>query len=180
MTSSGTLRFTPVAMAFHWLTAVLVAVGVAIALLLDSTETARDRNDLLAIHKSIGILIFGLAWLRVLWRTTHAPPPLIVSQPPWQKAAAWVTHVALYLITLTMPITGFISAAARGRETTFFDLFKIPQWVPLDRSLSTLTENVHEWSSWGLYALVGLHVGAVIYHHFVQKDGLFGRMWPGR
>lgn len=172
------VRYSSAAIALHWLTAVLVLIGVGLAWLLDSTETAAERNELLAIHKSVGILIFVLAWMRVGWRATHAPPPQAGPQPWWQKAAAWATHMALYLITLTMPISGYISAAARGRKTDFFGLVDIPQWVPLDRSLSTLTEEIHEWSSLGLYALVSLHLSAVLYHQLVQKDGLFERMWP--
>lgn len=173
-----TIRYSTTAIAFHWLTAVLVLIGVALAWLLDSTETAAERNALLAIHKSVGILIFGLAWLRVGWRLTHRPPALSEPQPWWQALAAWATHMALYLITLTMPISGYISAAARGRKTDFFGLVDIPQWVPLDRSLSTLTEEIHEWSSLALYALVILHLLAVLYHQLVKEDGLFDRMWP--
>jgi cytochrome b561 len=178
--ASGTVRYSAPAIAFHWLTMVLVVAGVAIALSLDSTETAAERNELLAVHKSIGLVIFALAWLRVGWRVTHKVPSPPAGQPLWQRAAALVTHMTLYLITLAMPVSGYISAAARGRETTFFGLFKVPQWVPLDRSLSTLTEQIHEWSSWALYGLVALHAAAALYHQFVVQDGLLGRMWPAR
>lgn len=171
-------RYSLPSIVLHWLTAALMMATVVIALLLESTDSAAARNDLLSIHKSIGITIFALAWLRLGWRIGHAPPEWQDLPPAWQRAAAWLTHMALYLITLTMPISGYVSAAARARATTYFGLFRIPQMVPLDRSLATLTEQIHEYSSYGLYALVTLHLGAAVYHQFVQKDGLLKRMWP--
>ena len=176
--AASPVRYSTMAILLHWLTALLVLAGVTLAWLLDSTGTAAERNAMLAIHKSVGIAIFGLAWIRIGWRLTHAAPPLPAPQPWWQRLAAWATHVALYLITLTMPISGYASVAARGRDTAFFGLFTLPKWVPLDRSLSTLTEEIHEWSSLALYALVTLHLGAVLYHQMVQEDGLLDRMWP--
>ena len=171
-------RYSIPAIVLHWLTAALILATVIIAWLLDTTDTAASRNALLAIHKSIGITIFTLAWIRLGWRIGHAPPGWPVMPPLWQRAAAWMTHVALYLITLTMPVSGYISAAARARETTYFGLFTIPQWVSPDRGLATATEQIHEYSSWGLYALVSLHLAAVLYHHVVKDDGLLQRMWP--
>lgn len=171
-------RYSMPAIMLHWLTAALIIATVVIALILDSTESAPARNELLSIHKSIGITIFALAWLRLGWRIGHAPPEWSALPPAWQRAAAWITHIALYLITLTMPISGYVSAAARARETSYFGLFKVPQMVPLDRGLATLTEQIHQYSSYGLYALVSLHVGAALYHQFIQKDEILKRMWP--
>ncbi|MBM3529390.1 MAG: hypothetical protein FJX62_14970 [Alphaproteobacteria bacterium] len=31
-----------------------------------------------------------------------------------------------------------------------------------------------------LVALLALHVGAALYHHFVRRDGLLRRMWFGK
>ena len=33
---------------------------------------------------------------------------------------------------------------------------------------------------WALAALILLHVAAALKHHFLDRDGLLGRMWPAR
>ena len=120
------------------------------------------------------------AELRALVSRTHRPPALPNTMTSLQRIAATATHACLYAITIAMPITGYISVAARGRETTFFELFVVPSWVPLDRALSNLTETAHRYGQYAVYALVALHVAAALYHHFVVRDGLLRRMWPGR
>jgi hypothetical protein len=37
-----------------------------------------------------------------------------------------------------------------------------------------------EWSGRLLFALVAVHVLAVVQHAFIKKDGVWQRMWPGR
>ena len=35
-------------------------------------------------------------------------------------------------------------------------------------------------ADYGLLTLVGLHVLAALYHHFIRRDGVLQRMLPGR
>jgi cytochrome b561 len=173
-------QYGPVAIAFHWSIAAAVVLTVGLALYLENLELGDTKTLMLTLHKSVGITIFVLTWARIVWRLTHRPPALPGTMSPLQRLAATATHVGLYALTIAMPITGYISVAARGRETTFFDLFVVPSWVPLDRALSNLTETVHRYGQYAVYALVGLHVAAALYHHFVKRDGLLRRMWPGQ
>jgi cytochrome b561 len=39
------------------------------------------------------------------------------------------------------------------------------------------THEILGFAMWGLWAL---HVGAALKHQFIDRDGLIGRMWPGR
>jgi cytochrome b561 len=171
-------RFGTVAIALHWIVAAAVLGTVALALYLDTLELGDTKNLLLSTHKSVGLAILGLMALRLVWRLTHRVPPLPATMTAWQRMAAHTTHVGLYVIALAMPVTGYMSVAARGRETTFFGLFRVPELVPLDRALSNLSENLHTNGQYVLYALVGVHVVAALYHHFIAKDDILRRMWP--
>ncbi|MDX2144490.1 MAG: cytochrome b [Rhodospirillaceae bacterium] len=171
-------RFGTVAIALHWIVAGAVVGTVALALYLDTLELGETKNLMLTAHKSVGLTILALMALRVVWRLTHRAPPLPATMTAWQRWAAQATHIFLYVIALAMPVTGYMSVAARGRETTFFGLFRVPEIVPLDRALSNLSENLHTNGQYVLYALVGAHVAGALYHHFIAKDDILRRMWP--
>ena len=38
--------------------------------------------------------------------------------------------------------------------------------------------DVHVFVVWSLFALIGLHVAAALFHHFVRRDGILIRMLP--
>jgi cytochrome b561 len=171
-------RFGAVAIALHWTVALAVLGAVGLALYLETLELGETKTLVLTVHKSVGLTILGLMAVRVVWRLTHRAPPLPAGMTAWQRWAAHATHVMLYLLALSMPVTGYMSVAARGRETTFFGLFKVPEIVPLDRGLSNLSETLHTNGQYVLYALVGAHVAAALYHHFIVKDDILRRMWP--
>jgi cytochrome b561 len=172
-------RYTAAAIALHWLVAVAVVAAVALALTLQRLDLGATKDALLALHKSVGLTILALTVVRLGWRVARPPPPMPASIPAWQRAAAKAVHAALYLVTLAMPISGYVSVAARGRATVLFGLWDVPRWVPLDRALARTAENVHATSQYLLYALVALHVGAGLYHHFVARDRVLARIWPG-
>lgn len=171
-------KYRATAIAFHWVIATCVFLVVALALYLESLDLGATKNQVLALHKSIGILIFALTWGRLAWRVTHRPPALPEHMTTVQRLAAAATHISLYGLTIAMPISGYLSVAARGRETSFFGLFAIPQWAPLDRALANLSETAHTFGQYAVYGLVALHVAAALYHQFIKRDGLLQRMWP--
>jgi cytochrome b561 len=171
-------RFGRVAIAFHWTIAGALLAVVILALAVDEMGRGEARDFVLAAHKSLGITIFMLTAFRLAWRLGHPAPPLPPDMTRWQRIAAWATHAFLYLATFLMPITGYVSVAARGRETSFFGLFPVPTWVPLDRSLSLSAEQAHDTGQYLLYALIAAHVGAALYHRLILKDQVLNRMWP--
>ncbi len=40
--------------------------------------------------------------------------------------------------------------------------------------------DIHGYAMWTLFALVGLHAAAALYHHFVRDDEVLRRMLFGR
>ncbi len=56
--------------------------------------------------------MFALAVLRILWRATHAAPPLPRSMPAWQRGAAHVMHLLLYVLMVLIPLSGYLFSSA--------------------------------------------------------------------
>lgn len=95
---------------------------------------------------------------------------------------AQVTHVAFYVVLLAIPLLGW-AAASTGRRGTGV-LFGGIQWFDLpigkSRTLHELFGEVHELAVYLTIALIALHVGGALKHHFIDRDGEMRRMLPGR
>jgi cytochrome b561 len=87
-----------------------------------------------------------------------------------------VTHWLLYALLLLMPITGYLQSAD-DRRVSYLGLFNLPE-LPRNKALGHAAQVVHLAGQWGIYALVGLHVGATLWHVAIRRDGLLDRMIP--
>jgi cytochrome b561 len=161
---------------FHWSIAALMA-GMYLT---DWTRGALERNSsersfVLATHMSLGILVFVLSVLRAIWRLrSGAPTPL--PAPALFRLGAKLGHVALYLATLFLPVSGALRALAGGKQIYFFGMSLAG---PFDRNEAVLgaTQVLHGDLLMNLLlALIGVHVLAALWHHFVFKDHALRRM----
>ena len=170
-------RYGIVAICLHWLIALCVICVVGLALTIERLDMGETKTALTTLHKSVGLTIFMLTAARLGWRLAHPAPALPQNLSALMRRAAFTTHAVLYVLTFAMPVSGYISVAARARDTTFFWVLDIPRWVPLDRGLARTAEMVHTNGQYVLYALLVGHVGAALYHGLLLKDGVFQRMW---
>jgi cytochrome b561 len=138
-----------------------------------------DVFSTMGIHMILGITILVLLIVRLIvrWTTKH---------PEWASAGNkffdWVgglTHFGLYLLTFGMTITGIILADQRGMLAQIFGIGSTPTPGSFGRggfSLGFLHGGL--WTL--LLLLIVLHIGAALYHQFILKDNLMGRMWFGK
>jgi cytochrome b561 len=95
------------------------------------------------------------------------------------RLAAKAGHAFLYLFLLALPLTGWLLTNAQGKAASFFGLFNLPMLVAKNRDLVDQLGDIHETGAWVFIALVGLHVGAALWHHFWRKDQVLRSMLPG-
>ncbi|HSH38885.1 MAG TPA: cytochrome b/b6 domain-containing protein, partial [Chthoniobacterales bacterium] len=69
-------------------------------------------NRLYELHKSFGLIIFGLAVVRVVLRWIRGAPPVEPDVPAWQRSAAYASHYALYGLIILVPLTGWAATSA--------------------------------------------------------------------
>ena len=172
-------RYTRTAIALHGLLALLIVGNLALGLYMSGLSFSMTRLKLYNWHKWAGAVILALSALRLLWRLTHRPPAN-APMPAWQRQAARGTHLLLYGLFFAVPLAGWAYSSAAGFPVVVFGVLPLPDWVGVDRELATLLKPLHKWLALSLAALVGLHVAAALKHHFVNRDGLLLRMWPGR
>lgn len=179
MTSTPPLRYTPTAIALHWLLALAIVAAFGLGLYVDDLPISPQRIKLISWHKWAGVTILVLSALRLLWRLTHRPPPDL-PMPAWQQRAAHAAHHALYVLFFAVPLAGWAYSSAAGFPIVWFGVLPLPDLLPVDKALAQSIKPVHATLAWALAVVVVLHVAAALKHHFIDRDGLLDRMRPGR
>lgn len=174
-------RYDRILRAFHWSTAILIVVAMAIGLYCAYLPPGQaTRRFLLEWHKSLGMTALVLILPRMAYRLAIAAPPYAERMSRAAHVAAKSVHLTLYALALFMPLTGYWYSAAGGYSRPFFWLFQWPLVLPIDKASSHVGGRLHLWGAWAIYAVLGLHVVAVLWHRFVKRDGVLSRMLPGR
>jgi cytochrome b561 len=179
-------RYTRTAIILHWAIAVMMIVNVLLAL---GFNTAPDRYvmPLGNAHKSIGILVLGLALMRILWRLTHQPPELDASIPRWQVRSVRAAHLLLYFLIVALPLSGWLYHSAWTEAANypidFFGLFHMSSisWaanlpVATKETLDPILGDVHIWLSYLLYVLFAAHVGGALKRQWADRVPTLERM----
>jgi cytochrome b561 len=167
-----------VAQAFHWLIVLLVLAQFVLGFSVHGMPVSIGRLKLLTLHKSIGVTVFGLAVLRLLWRLYSPAPALPAHMTRGQRVLAHGSHTLMYVLLLTMPIVGWITSSASNLTVRWFFLFNLPDLVGPDPALAAFAKGLHGAMAWLLLSLVTLHVAAAFWHEFRLRDGVLRRMLP--
>lgn len=173
-------RYHSLIIGFHWLMA-LVIIGLIAAGKYMTSLAPEDpaRYQLTQLHKSFGIVILLLSGLRLVARFTTSAPSLPAGMAGWEKQAARVTHVALYLAMLLVPLTGWwlVSVSPLNLQTVLFGILKWPHLgAPGGEALAERASSIHELLANLLLLLLVLHVLAALKHQFIVRDNLFQRL----
>ncbi|CAN5264720.1 hypothetical protein BH09PSE1_BH09PSE1_02930 [soil metagenome] len=170
-------RYSIVSLVFHWGLALLILCQVLLITASEADDGA--ARELIGLHKSLGLTILVLTLARIGWRMANPAIPLPVEMPKWEKIAARTSHVLFYGLLIGLPLLGWASSSAGGRDIHWFGLFDWPLLpLPLNRDLAGMLMGLHRAGVKVLYVLLALHVLAALKHHFVDRDNVLHRMIP--
>jgi cytochrome b561 len=172
------LPFDTLTITLHWTTLLIVLTLFGSALLYGQVEERSWAPPLLQVHRSLGVMIWSLTVLRLLWRVTGARfPGFPKSMTPLHQLVARLSEYGLYALLLIQPATGLAQTILRGRPFEVF-AWSIPQLVARDMALVRIFHSAHEIGAWCLFALAGLHAAAALVHHFILRDDVLEAMAP--
>ena len=183
MQAARPIRYDAVAIGLHWLLALALVANFGVGLTMHDLPFSPLRLRLFNWHKWAGVTILALSAGRLLWRLAHRPPALPdavrAAMPGWQRRAHHATHGLLYLLFFAVPLSGWAYTSAAGFPVVWFGVLPLPDWVPVNKALAdAVLKPLHHAFAFALGALVMLHVAATLKHQFVDRDGLFWRIWP--
>jgi cytochrome b561 len=171
-------RYTAPAQLFHWLTAVLVVAAYIVSVGGSETLVYSPANDFSrGLHELLGIGVFALTLVRVVWRAAF-PPPREPEMPAWMQLGARLGHWAIYALLILVPVTAILGAWLAGHPLTLLAVGNIQPLFPLARQAGLLLAEVHGWLGNVLIWLAGLHAAAALYHHFWRRDTVLLSMLP--
>jgi superoxide oxidase len=172
-------RFDGTSIMLHWLTVVLIVVQFASVWAIDA---AGDKSPLgatlFSLHLSSGMLTWIVVVARLARRHYFAHlPPFPPSMPKIQQTVAKANEYGLYLFLLMQPVTGLARVLLRGQPVELF-FWRVPALMEPDPAMRSLFVEAHEIGAKALMVLIGLHVGAALFHHLILRDGVLLRMLP--
>jgi cytochrome b561 len=174
-----TTGYTATAKTLHWLIVLLLIIQFIVGWSMPHIGRNTVPETWINLHFSLGVLILGIAIIRLGWRATHPEPKPLDGVPPWQIVSARIVHWLLYLLLFAVPLLGWLNASYRGLPVIMFGL-EMPKLLATRAAGWGWTGDVHVLlAEYGILTLVGLHVVAALYHYVVRRDGVLQRMLLG-
>ena len=178
-------RYGSVTKTFHWLTALLILSLIGLGLFAEDLPYQTDaelarKAWFFSLHKTLGVLAFFVALLRILWAVSQPKPGLLNADKPMESFLAELVHWLLYGSLVIVPLSGWIGhAAAAGFAPIWWPFGQGLPLVPKSVGVEHFFGAVHEISGKVLIGSLILHVAGAVKHHLIDRDATLRRMLPG-
>jgi cytochrome b561 len=171
---STSSRYGSVAVAIHWLSALMIVLLFATGLLAAAQVDSDAKVALLRAHIPLGAGVLVLTLFRIVWWfVADKRPALPAGQPAWQQWVARATHIGLYVVVLVTASSGIATIVLSGALPAIIGSATLPNLE------TVLPRAVHGVVSRLMLGLLALHIGAALYHQFIRRDHLLARMGIG-
>jgi cytochrome b561 len=171
-------QFTARMRCFHWLTAamVLTMLGIGLAMV----ASLANYHRLVSIHRPLGILIMIVVVIRFINRRYSTLPPFPATMSLRERSVASASELFLYALLFVQPLVGWgMLSAARYPIVLYGSLHLFPI-LPHSVVLYAVLRMAHTVLAYLLFLTFLAHLGAVLFHTWVLRDGTFSRMAPWR
>jgi cytochrome b561 len=171
--------YDPVARRLHWANAILALTTIMLAWGISGAPGHSDaRSWLITLHSSFGVVVLALMMVWAGWRLRHASPSLRPALTWVEVVLARGTQMAIFVLFVAMPITGYVSLAAAGKAVSLFGIIPLPPLVSESGRLSQAATALHLLGEFLIYGLVAFHIAAALLHGFIRRDDILQRMLP--
>ena len=157
----------------HWISAILLFIQIPLGFYLVDLDFGPERLTVEDIHVTVGLSVFYLVILRLLYKIFNPTPRLEPSVFKGQKFLAKLNHVMLYVTILSITISGILKKLFNGETLTIiFKKIKIQD----NFELGELFYDIHIISNYVLIVLIIIHILAVITHKLFFNDNLLKKI----
>jgi cytochrome b561 len=126
----------------------------------------------------LGIAILVLIVIRFANRLLNPPPALPPTMSRLERLAATASEYALYGLMFVIPLVGWAMLSAARYPIVLYGTLHLPPILPHDPTLFAVLRRAHTILAYSLILLFLAHLGAVLYHSLIVRDGMLKRMLP--
>lgn len=183
--SNTATTYGSVTRAFHWLTALLVLTLIPVAVVAnrlpyETSEQLATKAWLFSLHKTLGVTVFAVALLRILWALSQPKPNPIHPERRTETFLAETAHWLLYGSLVLAPLSGWIHhAATEGFAPIWWPLGQSLPMVPKSESIVAISYGLHWVFGKVMVATLLLHIAGALKHRFIDRDATVARMTRG-
>tara|TARA_B100000508_G_scaffold140803_1_gene143533 strand:- start:2249 stop:2812 length:564 start_codon:yes stop_codon:yes gene_type:complete len=174
-------KLSHITIALHWVVGLTIITLLAVGIYMANTST----YSLYPIHKSVGVSIFVVIILRVIWRIYNGWPEPTSNYKKWEQSLSKFIHYTLLIGTILIPLSGMIMSGMGGHGIAVFgfelfhhnpDPLNPNKVIPFNADMAQLGSLLHEWVSYIVIAALALHIAGALKHHIIDGDGTLKRM----
>ena len=171
--SNNLTEYGTISKIFHWLSAAVLIIQIPLGFYLVDMDFSEKRLSIESIHVTLGLSIFYLTLLRLVYKTFNPTPPLQNSIFSGQKIIAKLNHIFLYITLFTITISGALKKLYNGEE---LDIFFFNLEIQDNFDLAEIFYEIHILSNYTLIVLISLHIFAVLIHKVLFKENLLKKI----
>jgi cytochrome b561 len=120
-----------------------------------------------------------LAVIRLGWHRISPPPAPLGDPNQWTHRLARATHLAIYVLLLVIPLSGWVGASGSGIDTVIWNRWTLPNIAPATEAWQDGGFLAHAIATRLLMALLALHIAGAI-RRAMLGDGTVRRMVTGQ
>jgi cytochrome b561 len=169
-------QFTALMRALHWTMAAMVLTQLGIGITM--VASLADYHVLLSIHRPLGIAILVLVVVRFVNRRLSSLPPFPATMSRQERRVAAASEYTMYGLMFALPLVGWGMLSAARYPVVLFGSVHLPFILPHDALLYAILRRAHTVLAFLFFLTILAHVGAILFHTLIVRDGLLLRMVP--
>jgi len=150
----------------------MLCIGVAMVVSLG------DYHALVSIHRPLGIAILILVVVRFANRRINPPPPFPATMSRAERLAATASELTMYGLMFVLPLVGWGMLSAAHYPIVLYRSLHLPYILPHNAMLYAVLRKAHTILAYLFFLTFMAHVGAILFHTLIVRDGMLRRMAP--
>lgn len=158
----------------HWLLAILILAMLILGFVMTNVNL-ENKFFYYNIHKSFGVIILALMFMRLFVRLKYKAPKLPFPEHKIERKIKNITFFSFYILLILLPISGWLMSNSNGYIVKLFNI-NLPYIIGKNEVAATLSSYLHKYIALITSFFIFLHIFAVIKHLFYDKKNIIRRI----
>jgi cytochrome b561 len=169
-------QFAALSRVLHWTMAVMILTMLFIGV--GMVASLADYHLLVSIHRPLGVAVLLLVVVRFVNRLWNPPPPWPATMPRLERLAAAASEYTMYGLMFALPLVGWGMLSAARYPIVLYGPVQMPFILPQNPMLYAVLRKAHTVLAYFFFLTILAHVGAILFHTLIVRDGILMRMAP--